>query len=69
MRGEVGEVRKAKAGNTFALLRVAAGGDVSKVADAKGIIDAAIKNYGRIHILVNNSGVYRRTASCHRRHF
>src|SRR5437868_711276 len=37
---------------------VAAGGDVSKAADAKGIIDAAIKNYGRLDILVNNSGVY-----------
>ena len=37
---------------------VAVGGDVSKGAEAKGIIDAAIKNYGRIDILVNNSGVY-----------
>jgi 3-oxoacyl-[acyl-carrier protein] reductase len=37
---------------------VAVGGDVSKSADAKGIIDAAIKNYGRLDILVNNSGVY-----------
>jgi 3-oxoacyl-[acyl-carrier protein] reductase len=37
---------------------IAVGGDVSKAADAKGIIDAAIKNYGRIDILVNNSGVY-----------
>jgi 3-oxoacyl-[acyl-carrier protein] reductase len=34
------------------------GGDVSKAAEAKGIIDAAIKNYGRLDILVNNSGVY-----------
>jgi 3-oxoacyl-[acyl-carrier protein] reductase len=37
---------------------VAVGGDVSKAADAKGIIDTAIKNYGRLDILVNNSGVY-----------
>src|SRR5256884_3307929 len=37
---------------------VAAGGDVSKTGDAQGIIDAAIKNYGRLDILVNNSGVY-----------
>jgi 3-oxoacyl-[acyl-carrier protein] reductase len=37
---------------------VAVGGDVSKSAEAKGIIDAAIKNYGRLDILVNNSGVY-----------
>jgi 3-oxoacyl-[acyl-carrier protein] reductase len=37
---------------------VAVGGDVSKAAEAKGIIGAAIKNYGRLDILVNNSGVY-----------
>ncbi len=37
---------------------VAVGGDVSKTADAQGIIDAAISNYGRLDILVNNSGVY-----------
>jgi 3-oxoacyl-[acyl-carrier protein] reductase len=37
---------------------VAVGGDVSKTAEAEGIIDAAIKNYGRLDILVNNSGVY-----------
>ncbi|HEY4989537.1 MAG TPA: glucose 1-dehydrogenase [Opitutaceae bacterium] len=33
-------------------------GDVSKAADAQGIIDAAITTYGRLDILVNNSGVY-----------
>src|SRR5882672_308026 len=37
---------------------VAVRGDVSKAAEAEGIIDAAIKNYGRLDILVNNSGVY-----------
>jgi 3-oxoacyl-[acyl-carrier protein] reductase len=37
---------------------VAVGGDVSKAADAQGIIDAAIAHYGRLDILVNNSGVY-----------
>ncbi len=37
---------------------VAVRGDVSKSAEAKGIIDAAIKNYGKLDILVNNSGVY-----------
>jgi 3-oxoacyl-[acyl-carrier protein] reductase len=37
---------------------IAVGGDVSKAADARGIVDAAITNYGRLDILVNNSGVY-----------
>ncbi len=37
---------------------VAVGGDVSKAAEAQGIIDAAIKNNGKLDILVNNSGVY-----------
>ncbi len=37
---------------------VAVGGDVSKAPEAQGIVDAAIKNYGRLDILVNNSGVY-----------
>jgi 3-oxoacyl-[acyl-carrier protein] reductase len=37
---------------------VAVGGDVSKVAEAQGLVDAAIKNFGRLDILVNNSGVY-----------
>jgi 3-oxoacyl-[acyl-carrier protein] reductase len=37
---------------------VAIGGDVSKAAESKGLIDAAIKNFGRLDILVNNSGVY-----------
>ena len=37
---------------------VAVRGDVSKLADAKGIIDAAITHYGKLDVLVNNSGVY-----------
>jgi 3-oxoacyl-[acyl-carrier protein] reductase len=37
---------------------ITVGGDVSKAADAQGIIDAAIRNYGRLDVLVNNSGVY-----------
>lgn len=37
---------------------IAVGGDVSKAAEAQGIVDAAIKHYHRLDILVNNSGVY-----------
>jgi len=37
---------------------VAVGGDVSKKIEAQAIIEAAIKSYGRLDILVNNSGVY-----------
>ena len=37
---------------------VAARGDVSKLDDAHGIIDTAIKNFGRLDIVVNNSGVF-----------
>ena len=43
-----------KAGGTA----VAVGGDVSKDAEAQGIIDAAVKHYNHLDILVNNSGVY-----------
>ena len=37
---------------------VAVAGDVSKAAGAQGIVDAAVKQYGHLDILVNNSGVY-----------
>src|SRR5271169_6456144 len=37
---------------------VAVGADVSKASEAQGLIDAAIKNFGHLDILVNNSGVY-----------
>ena len=37
---------------------VAVGGDVSKPAEAKGIVERAVADFGRLDILVNNSGVY-----------
>ncbi len=37
---------------------VAVKGDVSKPADAQAIIDAAISSFGKLDVLVNNSGVY-----------
>jgi 3-oxoacyl-[acyl-carrier protein] reductase len=37
---------------------VAVAGDVSKAADARGIINTAVERYGRLDILVNNSGIY-----------
>jgi 3-oxoacyl-[acyl-carrier protein] reductase len=37
---------------------IAVKADVSKSADAKGLINDAIESFGRLDILVNNSGVY-----------
>jgi 3-oxoacyl-[acyl-carrier protein] reductase len=37
---------------------IAVAGDVAKAAEAEGIIAAAVRSYGRLDILVNNSGVY-----------
>lgn len=37
---------------------VAVQGNVAKGADAQAIVDAAIKNFGKLDVLVNNSGVY-----------
>ena len=36
--------------------------DVSKVAELQGLIDAAVKNFGRLDIMVNNAGVETRTS-------
>jgi 3-oxoacyl-[acyl-carrier protein] reductase len=37
---------------------IAVQGDVSKAAQAHGLIEAAVKQFGRLDVLVNNSGVY-----------
>ncbi|MEW5836231.1 MAG: glucose 1-dehydrogenase [Pseudomonadota bacterium] len=37
---------------------VAVRGDVSKASDAKALADAAVGHFGRLDVLVNNSGVY-----------
>ncbi len=44
----------AKAGGNAVAVR----GDVSKAADAQGLIAAAVQHFGKLDILVNNSGVY-----------
>jgi 3-oxoacyl-[acyl-carrier protein] reductase len=37
---------------------VAIKGDVSKGSEAQGLIEAAVRQFGRLDVLVNNSGVY-----------
>ncbi|PXW57480.1 glucose 1-dehydrogenase [Methylobacterium sp. B4] len=37
---------------------VAVQGDVSKAAEARGLIEAAVAQFGRLDVLVNNSGIY-----------
>jgi 3-oxoacyl-[acyl-carrier protein] reductase len=55
---------KSGADNVVAAITAAGGkavavhGNVANAAEAQGIIDAAIKNFGHLDILVNNSGVY-----------
>jgi 3-oxoacyl-[acyl-carrier protein] reductase len=39
-------------------IAVAVHGDVSKARDAQAIVDSAVKEFGRLDILVNNSGIY-----------
>ena len=38
---------------------VAVKADISKASEAKALIEAAVQNFGRLDILVNNSGVYK----------
>jgi 3-oxoacyl-[acyl-carrier protein] reductase len=37
---------------------IAVHGDVSKSVDAQGLVDSAITQFGKLDILVNNSGIY-----------
>jgi 3-oxoacyl-[acyl-carrier protein] reductase len=37
---------------------IAVGGDVTKSSEATAIVEAAVRSFGRLDILVNNSGVY-----------
>jgi len=37
---------------------IAVQGDVSKAEQAQGLVDAAVKEFGQLDVLVNNSGVY-----------
>lgn len=37
---------------------IAVRGDVSRSADAKGLVEAAVKSYGHLDVVVNNSGIY-----------
>jgi 3-oxoacyl-[acyl-carrier protein] reductase len=37
---------------------IAVRGDVSKASEARDLIEAAVKEFGRLDVLVNNSGVY-----------
>lgn len=37
---------------------IAVQADVSKAEQAQGLVDAAVKEFGRLDVLVNNSGVY-----------
>ncbi|MGH1573847.1 glucose 1-dehydrogenase [Methylobacterium sp. P31] len=55
---------KAGAGTVVEAITAAGGkaiavqGDVSKATQAQGLIEAAVEQFGRLDVLVNNSGVY-----------
>jgi 3-oxoacyl-[acyl-carrier protein] reductase len=51
--GKVVEAIKAAGGKAIAVK-----GDVSKAADARAVVDEAIKTFGHLDVLVNNAGVY-----------
>jgi NAD(P)-dependent dehydrogenase (short-subunit alcohol dehydrogenase family) len=38
---------------------LANGGDITSVAGAQAIVDAAVATYGEVHVLVNNAGILR----------
>lgn len=37
-------------------------GDVSKAADGRALVEAAVRQFGRLDVLVNNSGIYKMAA-------
>lgn len=66
----VDEIKKGKPINSHQLwleimLTYAAGGKAAiapgSVADGKKVIDAAVKAFGTVHILINNAGIIRKS--------
>jgi pteridine reductase len=45
----------------FGVEAMAVGGDIAQVAEAERIVDAAVARWGRLSLLVNNSGIWGRT--------
>src|SRR3989442_12846277 len=55
------DVRAAAAEETVASLggqAVAVAGDVSKEADVRGMVEAAVDRFGRLDVLYNNAGIF-----------